>query len=173
MIVIRPSNSWILNFSPSPSWAPTANVPGDPRDFTGILDLPHDRIVVFGGQFGSGALSSTTWFLNLSSDTWSSFSSGDTIPFQRRGQLVFDPLRDRVLLLGQPRTDPTSIEAWSFSPTTGLWSLLAIPGPRPGYASHGTAWFGAYDAVRDRVILYGNFSTGSGSEYQLWELLLS
>jgi len=137
---------------------------------TAISDLPHSRMIVFGGVGYSRY--NDVWALSLmGAPTWSQVVPVGAPPSERNGQAaVFDALRGRMLVFGGYDSSRRN-DTWSLSLSgTPEWSLLTPDGtpptPRLGQAS-------IYDPVRDRLVIFG----GSGPEYtslnDLWELNLS
>ena len=75
--------------------------------------------------------------------------------------MVYDSKRDRLLLFGGYGTTAYD-DLWSWSSATSEWTLISVPGARPS-ARYGHWMF--YDAVRDKVYVFGQ----NGSGYQNWE----
>lgn len=135
----------------------------------GTLNLGYDpvrqRAVLFSGGNNPGSGLGDTW-------TWDGLvwtKSTATGPATRQGaQFAFDSVRSRLLMLGggtgsnNPPEAPTTLWAWDGS----AWSVAAIAPmalqPALGFAM-------AYDAARDRLVLFGG-SLGAGFQTnETWE----
>ena len=95
--------------------------------------------------------------------TWSLMAEGDSAPPGRsRHALVYDSLRERVLLYGGKFVDGTWDDTWSWDGSE--WELLveeSAPSTQTGHAM-------AYDSARDRVVLVTS-PGGEGESLATWE----
>jgi hypothetical protein len=85
---------------------------------------------------------------------WSTLASAAPDAARNNARLIYDPLRERLLLCG----GWTDLEVWAL-PLTGIpaWTPVAATGTRPpGRERHSAI----YDAVRDRMIIFGGDSSG-------------
>jgi hypothetical protein len=119
-----------------------------------IYDIPRDRILLFGGtkKLCSSCFvpQNDLWELNLSgTPTWTQLTPSGTPPPPRAGgRAIYDPVRDRMVILAGSGTTPTGAWALSLSGTP-TWSDLT-----PWGAPHATSDFEAvYDPLRDRAIV--------------------
>jgi hypothetical protein len=129
-----------------------------------IYDPKRDRMVLFGGD-DDGTPRYDTWSLSMTeSHPWLKLSpSGPTPPQPRYATGVYDPTRDRMLMLSGGWPDgatPNQVWALSLSGAT-QWSQVATTGPTPDMIGPTI-----YDPVRDRIIL----TDGSGD---IWMLSLT
>jgi hypothetical protein len=127
-------------------------------------------MIVFGGGTDSG-LSNEVWALELSpSLTWVPLTVAGTPPAARSYHCaVYDPTGDRVVVFGGSSTGASyTDDAWELamdpSPT---WAPLAQTGARP-YPRSGHS--GVYDAIRDRMVVFGGEIGGSAAD--TWALQL-
>jgi hypothetical protein len=112
-------------------------------------------MVVFGGYGAAGALNDV-WALSLSgTPTWSPITPSGTPPSPRYwNSAIYDPIGDRMIVLGSTPPFDTPHEVWqlSFAPTPA-WSPIVAAGTVPsGMRSAMTA---VLDQVGSRVLLFG------------------
>ena len=113
----------------------------------GAYDPRRDRLLVIeGGNFiFNGAV--IVHSLDFASQQWSSISAnGEPPDIQFLPSLIYDPVRDRLVLFG----DSTVYELTLANPPT--WHRLTTSGVRPS-AKWGTC--AVFDSARDRAIVYG------------------
>lgn len=90
---------------------------------------------------------------------------------RRAASVIYDPVRDRMLLFGGDDAGPADRnDIWGLSFTgTPAWHALAVSGsPPPGRRGHSAI----YDPVRDRMVVFGGFD-GSTFQNDVWALSLS
>jgi hypothetical protein len=97
------NDAWALDLSGTSRWSrlDVAGTPPSPRyGHTAIYDPVRDRMIVFGGDDGHRC--NDTWALDLSGPpTWSRLSPTGLLPTGRRSATaVYDPRRDRMVVLG-------------------------------------------------------------------------
>ena len=139
-----------------------------------VFDPLRDRMLVQGGVTTGGYFADgTTWALDLRGQpVWSRVDANGVAP-QGNHTLVFDPIRDRMLVLdaGAGAT-MDSIQALSFGPPNA-WITMYTSGPHPSRRSAPGA---VYDPVRDRVLMFGgwvaNFIGGGTGLNDVWQLTL-
>ena len=139
-----------------------------------LYDPTRDRMLVFGGH------PNDAWIFQFGSPgSWTRFLSpaGGPANFDD-AQGVWDTNRNRALIVflaRQPSQAPQTAQVYAldFDPTPH-WSLLATSGPYPSYRTRESV---CYDAVRDRLVVFGGGSPdGYGGFYEVlndvWELPL-
>jgi hypothetical protein len=150
---------WALAPDGDSGWSglETAGTPPGPRaGHAAIYDPVRDRLVMFGGHHEATGLLGDVWTLSLGdSPAWTQLAPAGTSPAPRRGhEAVYDPVRDRMIVLGG--SDGTSFDlgdVWELSlDGTPTWTPLAPAGTPPGPRHDGTA---IYDPVRDRIVVFG------------------
>ena len=174
---VRSNQVWALSLSGDPEWSlvTTAGVPPVPRTCREIVyDSIADRLLLFGGS-AAGGLRNDLWSLSLAgTPTWSPITPAGTPPSPRSASsIVFDPLRDRVLVFGGNIPGTYLDETWELAlagnPT---WRLLAPSGARP-LGRNGHSAF--YDPAGDRMILLNGITVLDGKTVGLqdsWSLSL-
>jgi len=134
--------------------APTGTPPSARSNHAAILDPLRDRMLVFGGY----PTDVQTYALDLATDSWSVLTAAGTPSTQIQHSAIYDPVRDRMLVCGGNCSGP---EVLALSLTgTPTWTSIATAGTPP-YPQTGCNSAAAYDAVRDRLIVFGG-----GSEYE-------
>jgi uncharacterized repeat protein (TIGR02543 family) len=162
---------WTLDLSGPPVWS-SFGIPGPEARFghAAVLDPVRDRMIVFGGAT-LGSIRNDVWALSLATGTWMSLAPAGAPPPARFGHLaVYDPVRDRVLVIGGTDGSSRFNDVWALDLAGGTaWSALAPTGAAPpeieGHA-------GAYDPVGDRVVFFGG-NTSSGKSSSTWALMLA
>jgi uncharacterized repeat protein (TIGR02543 family) len=166
-----PNDVWALSLGSTPTWsqlAPTGTPPAGRFAFSAIYDPVRDRVLLFGGY----PLTNETWALSLAGPpSWALLSPSGSLPAARYAQVgIYDPVRDRMLIQGGSNLSAVFSDVWALglggSPT---WAQLATVGAAP--ARWNAA--GAYDPIRDRLMVVGGSSVLSGQpDEAVWSLSL-
>ncbi len=170
----------------SATWVPL-HIP-DLRGPSAVYDPLRHRVVLFGGGTGFYDQWDDTWALDLTEDGgWRRIASGDHYYLPREeAAAVYDPLRDRMLVIGGGRgtvvDGPPGSACYSLSDVWELplggppaWHLVATAGAVPPRWNDQAA---VYDAARERVLVYGGdhrdpedpYGCGHRALAELWEL---
>ncbi|HEY3217215.1 MAG TPA: kelch repeat-containing protein, partial [Candidatus Eisenbacteria bacterium] len=164
---------WQLSTAGSFTWTqlfPTGTPPS-PRDAAGMIyDPVRDRVLVIGGNAG-GVFVSDVWELSLSgSPAWTSITASGTPPVGRFApSVVYDSVRDRLLLFGGQISGSSQDDVWSLALAGApAWSQLAPTGTPPA-ARYGHA--AIYDPVRDRMVIFGGYVPAPAND--AWSLSLA
>jgi DNA-binding beta-propeller fold protein YncE len=168
---------WLLSLGASPSWTqlvPTGTPPGPRDDHAAIYDPVRNRILIFAGsEYDPPDFRDDVWALSLgSTPTWSQLLPTGTPPAVRRElSAVYDPLRDRMIVFGGKDPSAARNDVWALSLSgTPTWTEITPLGPAPSPRYGASA---IYDAVRDRLIVFGG-TDGLGTFYNdTWALPLS
>jgi hypothetical protein len=169
---------WELRLSPAPAWrrlSPAGDPPAARAGAMCAYDGVRDRLLVFGGETLDG-LRDDLWALNLGADdgAWQEVSVASGPSPRSQGQLHFDPVHDRLILIGGNARTATAYnlpedtgDSWALSlGDAPHWDMLSPAGPRPSGRLHGHG-NGVYDPRYDRVVLAGGGAVGSG---EVWTL---
>jgi galactose oxidase-like protein/flagellar hook capping protein FlgD len=162
---------WSLSFT-GPAWTELtpAGTPPPPRaGHQAIYDSSRDRMVLFGGDDGSGDPPGTTWALPFASSSWSELAPSGNTPLGRHDHVaVLDTAGDRMLVFGGVVELPTQELLALSLPGSTSWST---PAPAGGPAPPRTGHAAAYDPIRDRMIVFGGHGN-AGVFQDTWALNL-
>src|SRR6266566_2995557 len=141
-------------------WTNPCGCPSARDGHTMVYDSRADRFILFGG-WGIG---NETWSYDLASNSWSRMR-GSNAPSARGGHAaVYDSRADRVILFGGQVDTATSRETWAYDVESDTWTNLTPqvgPSPRAGAGM-------AYDALADRIILFGGTAGYYGYARDTW-----
>jgi hypothetical protein len=171
------NDAWALDLSVTPpEWDPLspAGTPPDERfGHAGHLDVPNQRLIVFGGANGLGSpVFNDVWTLSLSGGppTWTPLTPSGGPPSNRYlAATAFDGAAQSLQVFGGFTSSGLSNDAWtlSLSPVPA-WSPTALTGLPP------TSRYGAYaavDAATGRLLLFGGATAPGGPTVnELWTL---
>ena len=144
---------WALSLS-KPEWTPVPGTAPEPRnDSSALYDPVRDRMIVFGGyQWAYGSIpANEVWALSLGeSPTWTLLrTKGPTPPDRQRAPVVYDPVRDRMIMLGGSDSGGPLDDVWTLAlKGAPVWNDVKTLGTPP--PSIRTA---VYDSDRDRVLV--------------------
>jgi hypothetical protein len=126
-------------------------------DAYSVYDTNRDRWVLLGGY------DAATWEWNGASWMRSTAAPpGGTTPLSA-GRLVYDDRRGRIYFVGGRDRGSSP---WLYEPAQSRWTAQSSTGPSPLPRD----WAGvAYDARRDRVMVFGGYVLGSGTADDLAE----
>ncbi len=158
---------WQLTLDGTPEWTPLTPTGGLPAPRSGhiaFFDPPRERMVVVGGRDMNGVAYSDAWELPLRGPAaWIALAPTGSAPARAFQPGIYDPPRDRFVLAGGSfqRLDAFRSLSLGASPA---WAPLAPSGVLPDARDGETA---VYDAIRDRVLVFGG---GQQRANSLWEL---
>ncbi|MBP7934694.1 MAG: hypothetical protein KA354_08620 [Phycisphaerae bacterium] len=152
-------------------WSERALSPAPgPRGMAAVaFDPQSGGLMLFGGGLGGGSagtLYNDTWSLSLQngSGPWTPITTPVSPPARGQAAVVFDSLRQRMIVLGGLRYVASSCGSGTYTGLddvwvleNGVWRELATTGDRPGPRRGAAA---VYDAAGDRVILFGGEMIG-------------
>jgi hypothetical protein len=154
-------------------WTPlftSGNGPPSAEDPSVIYDPLRDRMIVFGGSEAppSYVLMNDVWALSLANMMWSKLSPSGTPPEARyRHAAVYDPIRDRMVILGGKLVSGESDETWELSLAgPPAWRRLSLRPPLPPPLTRAAA---VVVPGRDWIMMQGGFY-GSSAENATWIL---
>lgn len=163
-----PVDTWVLNLQGQASWQPLPIDGARPYGhygMTSVYDAAKDRMIIFGGSINDTyyGVNNEVWELKLRGlPQWTKLTTSGVPPAARRnGTAVFDPLRNRMVVYGggvpSASGDQFLADTWSldFNSDPPAWSQLLPAGNVPPGRDIMAA---AYDAIHDRMIVYGGWS---------------
>jgi hypothetical protein len=163
-----------LSLSGTPAWSalvPAGGPPPQRFNHTMIYDPVRDHLVAFGGN-ATGRFLNDVWRMSLpGSPAWAELTPAGGPPSGRMGAMAaYDPVRERMLVFGGIGVAGITSDVWALSLTGELsWTELAPTGTPPDGRSMGAV---VYDALRDRLVLFGGASGGTYYD-EVWSLTLS
>ena len=140
---------------------------------TAVLDVAHERMLVFGGDDIQSGLSNSVHALVLGDTAiWTTLAPLGTLPGPRLSHTaIYDPVRDRMIVFGgYDYTNGRLDDLWELQ-LSGVptWNRLTPVGPTPVARNLHSA---IYDPVRDRMIVFGGYRTEAYLN-DVWALSLS
>ena len=164
---------WALSFAGTPTWTlltPSGTPPPARTGHKAIYDATRDRMVLFGGDDASGDPPGTSWALAFASPAWAQLAPSGSIPVGRYDHVaVLDTAGDRMLVFGGLADQPTNATlSLSLSGSTAWTTLAPLGGPAPPRYGHAAA----YDAPRDRMIVFGGHGESGAPLQDAWALAL-
>ena len=167
-----------LDLTAMPAWQPVnpATKPSARGGLDGIFDAPRNRVLIFGG-FDPNYVSYPQGFLNdvheysPGADAWQPVvTSGTPPPGRVAAGLIYDPVRERMLVIGGYLPPTRYDDVWALSLTgTPQWTQLFPTGTPMGPRSGHTV---IYQPSQDRVIVFGGLDY-SGFKNDVWALSLA
>ena len=153
-------DTWVYDVS-SDTWT-QKNPSSKPTVRSGhamVYDSTNEKILLFGGDDGSGTYFQDTWEYYLASDTWTQ-KNPSTKPQGRDGHaMTYDSKNEKVVLFGGVGVSPTYKEdTWVYDLASDTWTEKN-PSTHP---SHGGGM--AYDATSNKIVFFGGEK--SGTKYQ-------
>lgn len=127
-------------------------------------DAARGRIVMFAGEVNSPLLSTETWEWN--GTAWALKVPRTGSPPARRGHsLTYDSKRHRVIMFGGYGADNAFFDdTWEWNGT--VWTNISPATGNPPSRDRATL---AYDAARDRVVLFGGLGGDGSVRSDTWE----
>ncbi len=136
---------------------PLLSPPGR-QDAVLAYDTRRQRVVLFGGRDDAGNLNDTWAYDGV---TWRLINAASSPPARTWATLVGDAHAGHVLLAGGEGAAGVLDDTWALIDDT--WTELApLPAGRAGHMA-------AYDARRERVVLFGGTASGGGASGDTWE----
>jgi hypothetical protein len=144
--------------------------PGARGEVAGALDEERGLIVVYGGNTSAPemcmprtTITDETWLFHLDCNNWERVT-GASPGLRARVATTVDTTRDRMLAFGGRNQTGFGVyenygDVWAFDFATRAWSAVATTGTGPSPRSSSSI---AYDAARDRLIVFGGNSSTSG-----------
>lgn len=112
-------------------------------------DPARRRVLLFGGQDGVGELGDT-WEWNPDTRNWTQLSPATSPPARAGAKMVYDHVRQRMVLFGGFDGTNSAGDTWEYDGTT--WAQVATTGPA-ARQQHGMV----FDDARGVAVLFGGF----------------
>jgi hypothetical protein len=153
------SSSIASVFSACGSWA---TLSPDASAFTRdgqmmIYDPVRDRLLIFGGFSGAAVgVTNEVWALSLGATPMLTqfATSGTPPPARGDGSVIYDPVRDRMVVFGGYGASFMN-DVWALDlSSTPTWSQIVPAGTPPSERHYHSA---VYDATRDRMVVFGGY----------------
>ena len=144
---------------------PSGN-PGERCLHTAAYDRLRGRMIIFGGQRGADALGDV-WALDLGTRTWEELDSTAGPGGRKFPASVYDPVRDRFLILGGDTGTEKAGGVWALNLAAATWEELRPAGEAPAARDGAVA---VYVAPEQRLVLFGG--TGDDHLADVWSLSL-
>lgn len=125
-------------------------------------DRQHKQFVLFGGgnvQTDRG--DPGTWTYTPATNTWKQLTIAKQPPQRANSRMVYDPLRQKIVLFGGDQLDRLLADTWTFDLATQTWTEQRpqrSPSPRGG---HGLLWL----PKAQKVLLLGGYTYSSATGY--------
>lgn len=152
------AQSWV---EITPTEGPT---PPPRRHASAIHDVTNDRMVIFGGENGTGRLNDV-WAYDLTTEQWTDLTpaSGSAPSPRRTPGSVYDPAGERMVTWSGQGGGFFN-DVWSFDLTNHTWTEhtpdTPLPNPRYGVAS-------IYDPLSGELVTFAGF-TNAGRFEDTW-----
>ncbi len=149
------------------SLAAPAVVPSPRHHHAMVYDSARRRVVLFGGNRSSGP----DYILDGLADTWewdgvawTQVAAGGAAPIPRDGHsMVYDPLRDEIILFGGRAFPAIQHDTWRFA--AGQWTPLAVSGPPARHRASLT-----FDPTLGVAVLHAGAAPGGAlTDSWLWD----
>ncbi len=166
---------WALSLSGAPAWSELtpAGTPPSPRAGASIVyDRARQQMVLFHGYDGTMLDDGCTLSLD-GSPTWAPLEVTGDVPLGRcLSAIAYDAPEDRVVVFGglvDPQTSEALDDVWSLDLATPAWTELLPAGDAPSARAFAAS---AYDAPRNRMVIYGGDSGMDMVTDAVWSLSL-
>ena len=147
----------------------SATAPAPRRDHALAYDAASGKVVLFGGVAGSGAgvTNGETWEYDGRARSWTQVPvTSPDAPLPRRGHaMAADSRRGKVVLFGGVDSNGLDDETWEYDGQTQTWSQVSVF-PRPSRRQEHAM---AFDAARNRVVLFGGNESFGTLDGETWE----
>lgn len=143
------SNSW-KNISPS-------SHPSTGSGAAMVYDTKIDKSILFGGCYGGGTRLNVTWAYDYNNNTWIELKPLISPPPTYFHAMAYDSESDRIIVFGGDILNTINDETWAYDYLNNTWENMTSS-IRP----FARVWHSmTYDAIHDRIILFGGYDTES------------
>jgi len=98
-----------------------------------------------------------TWIFDPTSRTWAQLSGTQVSTDRQKAVLVYDPRRERTLLIGGPTfsESPRNLDVWALPSTAADWTLENAANRGAGLDPEPTILpYAVYDSLHGRVVVF-------------------
>jgi len=161
------SDVWALSLSGTPTWTQLPPLTGR-YGSTGVHDPVRDRTIVFSGIGASGYLTDLRAYTGEGTWAFLTPAAGPAPVARAYGYSLYDPLRDRMILMGGRNGSTMLDDVWELVLTGApTWKQLSPDGtPRPPRTGSSPV----YDPIRDRVVAFGGDDPNNSFNNDTWAL---
>jgi hypothetical protein len=162
---------WALSLSGTMAWTqlhPSGYLPQGRAGHVAAYDPLRDRMLIFGGAYGTSTSFDDTWALSLAdTSTWTLLTPTGPAPQRSSEPGFYDPIRDRLVVFGYSWGSSmlNDVRALSLADPPS-WSTLS-PAGAPARSRNGSSVI--YDPTRDCAVIFGGNgpSSSSNDTYEL------
>ena len=152
---------WAYDFNTNTWMQMLAKGPAGHHNCKMAYDSESDRVILFGGiDAFSYKVFQDTWAYDFNSDSWTEMKPDVSPPGRYAQFMTYDSKADRIIMWsGSDMADGTSIidnDVWTYDYNTNTWEGRKAE-PAPAGRCAGAI---AYNALEDRIILYGGGKSG-------------
>jgi len=148
------------------AWTLQTPASSPPSRFQAVMAPQGKGLVLFSGEraIGASGPSNDTWTWNSATSTWTEQTPSTPPPFRAAAAMAYDAARQRaVLFSGGGVCCAELTDTWLWNATEKSWTLATTTGPQARFAASI-----AYDAARQRVVLFGGQTPRSGTKNDTW-----
>ncbi len=145
--------------------------PSPRGEVAGVFDGARGRFVVYGGNTAAPVMcmpmyehTAEVWAFHVDCSSWSPIATTGGPGVRTRVATAHDSTRDRMIVFGGRDREGFGMyvnyaDVWALDLATDTWSEIATTGTGPSPRSSAIA---AYDAARDRLLVFGGNTSTSG-----------
>jgi N-acetylneuraminic acid mutarotase len=158
------ANAWIELKASGP-------VPAARQGHSMVYDPIGERVILFGGAHGERDSRERTWLNDTWTydpgvNAWTELDPAGTLPPGRYSQaMAYDPGAGRIIMFGGYDGDEVLDDTWSYDLAANLWTEIKPVGAAPSARRFHSM---VYDALGNRMILFGGHSSDPGPEGGTW-----
>lgn len=149
---------------------PTENFPEIRSEYAMAYNTQHKKIVAYGGRTGFRSdfeNVNETWAFDYNKNRWENLEPTSLPPWRSSHTIVYDPVRDKIVLFGGNDFDKAYNDLWQYDYTSNEWTDINPVNSPEARQMHGMV----YVPDRDVIIMYGGRRLNGGASFSdTWEL---